>query len=103
MTSISFVKSWRCLNQLMKSCISQPNGIIGPMTQQLGNLIEPNRVFLSEVQDDNPLDCLVQKLTIARSELKNDFDATKDVIPPCKYYCDTLCLLPYSTFVKLPT
>jgi len=38
--------------------------------KQLGNLIEPKRVFFSEVQDDNPLDCLVEKLTIARLELK---------------------------------
>lgn len=30
-------------------------------------------------------------------------DAMKETIPPCDYYCDTLYLLPYSTFVKLPS
>ncbi|AET03084.2 DNA (cytosine-5)-methyltransferase CMT3 [Medicago truncatula] len=34
-----------------------------------GQLIDPKRVFYSEVQDDNPLDCLVGKLNIARLEL----------------------------------
>lgn len=32
-------------------------------------LIDPKRVFYSEVQDDNPLDCLVGKLNVARLEL----------------------------------
>ncbi|XP_004513047.1 DNA (cytosine-5)-methyltransferase CMT3 isoform X2 [Cicer arietinum] len=71
--------------------------------QNLGHLIEPKRVFFSEVQDDNPLDCLVEKLNIARLPLNVNFDAKKKVIPPCDYYCDTLYLLPYSTFVKLPS
>ena len=30
-------------------------------------------------------------------------DAKKKTIPPCDYYCDTLYLLPYSTFVNLPS
>ncbi|KAK2435599.1 DNA (cytosine-5)-methyltransferase CMT3 [Trifolium repens] len=33
--------------------------------------------------------------------LSLDFDAKKEKIPPCDYYCDTLYLLPYTTFVKL--
>ncbi|WJX30184.1 DNA (cytosine-5-)-methyltransferase [Trifolium repens] len=71
--------------------------------KDLGHLIEPKRVFFSEVQDDNPLDCLVEKLNIARLQLNVDFDAKKEKIPPCDYYCDTLYLLPYTTFVKLPS
>ncbi|XP_045822705.1 DNA (cytosine-5)-methyltransferase CMT3-like isoform X2 [Trifolium pratense] len=71
--------------------------------KDLGYLIEPKRVFFSEVQDTNPLDCLVEKLNIARLQLNVDFDAMKEVIPPCDYYCDTLYLLPYLTFVKLPS
>ncbi|RHN41251.1 putative DNA (cytosine-5-)-methyltransferase [Medicago truncatula] len=51
-----------------------------------GQLIDPKRVFYSEVQDDNPLDCLVGKLNIARLELNVDFDAKKESIPPCDYY-----------------
>ncbi|GAU22798.1 hypothetical protein TSUD_142380, partial [Trifolium subterraneum] len=70
--------------------------------KDLGHLIEPKRVFFSEVQDDNPLDCLVEKLNIARLQLTVDFDAKKEQIPPCDYYCDTLYLLPYTSFVKLP-
>ncbi|KAF7819761.1 DNA (cytosine-5)-methyltransferase CMT3 [Senna tora] len=66
-------------------------------------LIEPKRVFFSEIRDDNPLDCLVEKLNIARIPLKLDLDAKKKLIPPCDYYCDTLYLLPYSTFVNLPS
>ncbi|CAJ2676163.1 DNA (cytosine-5)-methyltransferase CMT3-like [Trifolium pratense] len=71
--------------------------------KHLGHLIEPKRVFFSEVQDDNPLDCLVEKLNIARLQLTVDCDAKKEKIPPCDYYCDTLYLLPYATFVKLPS
>ncbi|KAL1356570.1 hypothetical protein HN51_008568 [Arachis hypogaea] len=72
------------------------------VVKDLDYLIEPNRVFFSEVQDDNPLDCLVAKLNIARIPLNVDLDAKKRTIPPCDYYCDTLYLLPYSTFVNLP-
>ncbi|KAI4297431.1 hypothetical protein L6164_037323 [Bauhinia variegata] len=71
--------------------------------KHLGHLIEPKRVFFSEVRDDNPLDCLVEKLVIARIPLNVDLDAKKETIPPCNYYCDTLYLLPYSTFVNLPS
>ncbi|TKY44565.1 DNA (cytosine-5)-methyltransferase CMT3 [Spatholobus suberectus] len=71
--------------------------------KKLAYLIEPKRVFFSEVQDDNPLDCLVEKLNIARIPLNVDLDAKKETIPPCDYYCDTQYLLPYSTFVNLPS
>ncbi|KAI9119408.1 hypothetical protein K1719_010083 [Acacia pycnantha] len=71
--------------------------------KNLGYLIDPKRVFFSEIQDDNPLDCLVKKLNIARLPLNMDMDAKKKTIPPCDYYCDTLYLLPYSTFVNLPS
>ena len=33
------------------------------------HLINDKRVFFSEVRDDNPLDCLVKKLNIARIPL----------------------------------
>ncbi|KAK7314403.1 hypothetical protein VNO77_32925 [Canavalia gladiata] len=71
--------------------------------KNLAYLIEPKRVFFSEVQDDNPLDCLVEKLKISRIPLNVDLDAKKETIPPCDYYCDTQYLLPYSTFVNLPS
>ncbi|KAL9324724.1 hypothetical protein ACSQ67_009581 [Phaseolus vulgaris] len=71
--------------------------------KKLAYLIEPKRVFFSEVQDDNPLDCLVAKLNIARLPLNMDLNVKKETIPPCDYYCDTQYLLPYSTFVSLPS
>ncbi|KAL2321334.1 hypothetical protein Fmac_030303 [Flemingia macrophylla] len=70
--------------------------------KKLAYLIDSKRVFFSEIQDDNPLDCLVQKLNIARIPLNLDLEAKKETIPSCDYYCDTKYLLPYSTFVNLP-
>ena len=32
-----------------------------------------------------------------------DLNVKKETIPPCDYYCDTQYLLPYSTFVSLPS
>ncbi|TYK14253.1 DNA (cytosine-5)-methyltransferase 1 [Cucumis melo var. makuwa] len=65
------------------------------------HLINDKRVFFSEVRDDNPLDCLVKKLNIARIPLT--MDKKKKRLPSCDFYCDMLYLLPYSSFVKLPT
>ncbi|KGN66422.1 DNA (cytosine-5)-methyltransferase CMT3 [Cucumis sativus] len=65
------------------------------------HLINDKRVFFSEVRDDNPLDCLVKKLNIARIPLT--MDEKKNCLPSCDFYCDMLYLLPYSSFVKLPT
>ncbi|XP_075635133.1 DNA (cytosine-5)-methyltransferase CMT3-like [Castanea sativa] len=71
------------------------------VVQNCHNLIDNKRVFYSEIQNDNPLDCLIEKLTIARIPL--EVDPANRTIPNCDYYCDMLYLLPYSTFVKLPT
>ncbi|XP_048137358.1 DNA (cytosine-5)-methyltransferase CMT3-like isoform X2 [Rhodamnia argentea] len=70
--------------------------------KQLSNLIDEKRVFFSEIRDDNPLECLVEKLNIARVPLDINLDAKRAAIPHCDYYCDTLYLLPYSTFKHLP-
>ena len=37
--------------------------------KKLAYLVDSKRVFFSEIQDDNPLDCLVEKLKIARIPL----------------------------------
>ncbi|KAK9273625.1 hypothetical protein L1049_018435 [Liquidambar formosana] len=66
------------------------------------HLIDNKRVFFSEVKDDNPLDCLVKKLRIAKVPLDVDLDAKKASIPVCDYYYDMLYLLPYSTFTNVP-
>ncbi|KAK7834062.1 dna (cytosine-5)-methyltransferase cmt3 [Quercus suber] len=60
------------------------------------NLIKSKCVFYLEIWNDNCLDCLVGKLTIARIPLH------RELILNCDYYCGMLYLLPYSTFVKLP-
>ncbi|GKV21739.1 hypothetical protein SLEP1_g31691 [Rubroshorea leprosula] len=70
--------------------------------KDVDNLIDKKRVFFSEVKDDNPLDCLVKRLTIAKVPLNVDLKTKMEKIPACDYYCDTLYLLPYSTFVNLP-
>ncbi|XP_038878295.1 DNA (cytosine-5)-methyltransferase CMT3 [Benincasa hispida] len=66
------------------------------------HLINDKRVFFSEVRDDNPLDCLVKKLNIARIPLTMAMDKKKNRLPGCDFHCDMLYLLPYSSFVKLP-
>nr|ASL68818.1 DNA (cytosine-5)-methyltransferase chromomethylase [Litchi chinensis] len=67
--------------------------------QDLAHLINKKRVFFSKIQNDNPLECLVKKLHIARVPLKVGLEA--DEIPKCDFYCDMMYLLPYSTFTKL--
>ncbi|KAL2940700.1 hypothetical protein RDABS01_029050 [Bienertia sinuspersici] len=62
-------------------------------------LREAKRVFLSEIMDDNPLDCLLQKLNI----VKLDIESKVSAIPDCDYYYDLKYLLPYSTFIIPPT
>ncbi|XP_062171171.1 DNA (cytosine-5)-methyltransferase CMT3 [Alnus glutinosa] len=67
------------------------------------NLIDDKRVFFSKIRDDNPLDCLVKKLNIVRLPLNIDLDSKRKSIQDCDYYCDMLYLLPYSTFVSIPS
>ncbi|KAJ7973784.1 Cytosine-specific methyltransferase [Quillaja saponaria] len=66
-------------------------------------LIEAKRVFFSEVRDDNPLDCLVEKLSIARVPLNMTLDVKCKAISASDYYTDMCYLLPYSSFVRLPS
>ncbi|CAO2837185.1 unnamed protein product [Amaranthus hypochondriacus] len=60
------------------------------------------RIFLSEIMDDNPLDCLLEKLRIVKVNLNLDIDAKKSAMPECDYYYDLKYLLPYSTFIAPP-
>ncbi|KAL9679234.1 hypothetical protein QQ045_017090 [Rhodiola kirilowii] len=60
-------------------------------------LIDDQRVFISEIKDDNPLDCLLGKIIIAKGEL-----GTKRPSGTFTYFCDMKYLVPYSTFTKLP-
>ncbi|KAK9935518.1 hypothetical protein M0R45_022619 [Rubus argutus] len=64
--------------------------------------IDRRRIFFSEVKDHNPLECLLEKITIVRLALNVDPDVKSKLIPECKYYCDTKYLISHSTFVNLP-
>ncbi|CAN1851346.1 DNA (cytosine-5)-methyltransferase CMT1 [Linum perenne] len=68
-----------------------------------GHSINEKRVFFSEVKDDNPLDCLVGKINIAMLRLQVRMVREISDIPICDYYCEAMYLLPYSTFIKLPS
>ncbi|KAH8512416.1 hypothetical protein H0E87_005887 [Populus deltoides] len=64
---------------------------------------DPKCVFFSEIRNDNPLECLTWKLNIVRLALNVDPENRRARSSGCDFYCDMLYLLPYSTFVKLPT
>ncbi|KAH9611748.1 hypothetical protein KSS87_012087 [Heliosperma pusillum] len=65
-------------------------------------LREAKRIFPSDIQDDNPLDCLVEKIKIVRVKPNFDIVAKQSAIPECDYYYDMKYLVPYSTFI-IPT
>ncbi|PWA53876.1 DNA (cytosine-5)-methyltransferase 3 [Artemisia annua] len=66
------------------------------------NLIDNKRIFLSEVKDDNPLDCLIQKLKIVRVPLNAEVADKRQKLGNGDYYYDMLYLVPYSTYQSLP-
>ncbi|KAM7255527.1 hypothetical protein ACFE04_008425 [Oxalis oulophora] len=66
------------------------------------HLIGDKHVFLSEVKNVNPLDCIVKKLNIARVETETSLNVKMEIAKNCDYFYDMMYLLPYSTFVKLP-
>ncbi|XAR60439.1 DNA (cytosine-5-)-methyltransferase [Bertholletia excelsa] len=66
------------------------------------DLIDNKRVFFSEIKDDNPLNCLVERIKIVRLPLNMELSAKEAAISDSDYYCDMMYLLPYSSFVNLP-
>ncbi|KAL6519679.1 hypothetical protein OROHE_017369 [Orobanche hederae] len=70
--------------------------------KKCGYLIDKRRVFFSEIKDENPLDCLVKKLRILHLPPKAEIDVGK-LRPTCDFYFDKKYLLPYSSFVSLPS
>ncbi|KAJ6702636.1 CYTOSINE-SPECIFIC METHYLTRANSFERASE [Salix koriyanagi] len=66
-------------------------------------ITDPKCVFYSEIRNDNPLECLTRKLKIVRLALSVDSETRRAKTLNCDFYCDMLYLLPYSTFVKLPS
>ncbi|XP_044461565.1 putative DNA (cytosine-5)-methyltransferase CMT1 [Mangifera indica] len=67
------------------------------------NLVDKRRVFLSDVKDDNPLNCIVSKVNIAQVAPNVDLKAKEEKIPPCDLYCDMKYSLPYLTFSNIIT
>ncbi|KAI3499154.1 hypothetical protein L1887_34947 [Cichorium endivia] len=70
--------------------------------QACSNLIDDKRIFLSEIKDDNPLDCLLQKLKIVRVPLDADVSEKQAKLGDGDYYYDMSYLVPYSTYQNLP-
>ncbi|KAF5735727.1 Chromomethylase 1 putative isoform 3 [Tripterygium wilfordii] len=64
--------------------------------------LDKKRVFFSEIQDVNPLECLVEKIKIVRLSLNEESHIKEAAVQECNYYCNMLYLLPYSTYEKLP-
>ncbi|KAI7739921.1 hypothetical protein M8C21_029323, partial [Ambrosia artemisiifolia] len=70
--------------------------------QACSNLIDDKRIFLSEIKDDNPLDCLVEKLKIVRVPLDVDVATKRAMLSNGDYYYDMSYLVPFSTYQNLP-
>ncbi|KAK1382472.1 Chromomethylase [Heracleum sosnowskyi] len=64
------------------------------------DLIEDKRVFLSTIQDDNHLDCLIAKIKILQLPLNADIKTKSAAVTKCDYYYDMLYYVPFSTFLK---
>ncbi|XP_010533849.1 PREDICTED: putative DNA (cytosine-5)-methyltransferase CMT1 [Tarenaya hassleriana] len=60
-------------------------------------LVQEKRVFLSDVKDDNPLNCIVSKVKIVKVPPKLASE-TESVIPPCDLYYDMKYHLSHLTF-----
>ncbi|XP_037497648.1 putative DNA (cytosine-5)-methyltransferase CMT1 isoform X2 [Jatropha curcas] len=64
---------------------------------------ESRRVFLSEIKDDNPLNCIVSKIKIALVSPNMDLAAKERELPPCDLYYDMKYTLPFLTFQTVKT
>ncbi|KAM6570863.1 putative DNA (cytosine-5)-methyltransferase CMT1 [Cannabis sativa] len=64
------------------------------------HILDKRRVFMSEIKDDNPLDCIVSKVKIAKVSPNMDLVAKEKNLPPCDLYYDmkyTVANLTFST------
>ncbi|KAK9157092.1 hypothetical protein Scep_003666 [Stephania cephalantha] len=64
------------------------------------NLIDVKRVFQSDIKDDNPLECLVSKLSIVRLQ-PNIGEVEKAALPSYDFFYDMKYGVPYSTIENL--
>ncbi|KAL5854022.1 hypothetical protein ACOSQ4_003824 [Xanthoceras sorbifolium] len=65
------------------------------------DLIDKRRVFLSDIRDDNPLNCIVSKVKIAKVAANIDLETKEKKIPPCDLYYDMNYTLQYLTFTNM--
>ncbi|XP_020216503.1 putative DNA (cytosine-5)-methyltransferase CMT1 isoform X2 [Cajanus cajan] len=66
-----------------------------------GELVDKKRVFISDVKDANPLDCIVSKGKIVEVSSHVDLTGNKRKIPSCDFYCNMKYTVPYLTFSNL--
>ncbi|KAK1267037.1 DNA (cytosine-5)-methyltransferase 1 [Acorus gramineus] len=64
---------------------------------------EEKRVFISEVKDDNLLECISRKVTIIKVSPDVDLVAKSSKMPPCDLYYDMSYSPNFSTFAKIPS
>ncbi|VFQ77724.1 unnamed protein product [Cuscuta campestris] len=70
--------------------------------KSLDKFIESKRVFLSEVKDDNLIDCLVRKLNIVCFPPNENIKSIERIPLECDFYIDMMYHVPYSTFISFP-
>ncbi|XP_061346031.1 putative DNA (cytosine-5)-methyltransferase CMT1 [Gastrolobium bilobum] len=66
-----------------------------------GDLVDKKRVFLSDIKDENPLDCIVSKVKIVQVTPNVGLATKKKKIPSCDLYYDMKYTVPYLTFSNL--
>ncbi|XP_055819015.1 DNA (cytosine-5)-methyltransferase CMT3-like isoform X1 [Solanum dulcamara] len=65
--------------------------------------IDNKRVFLSEIKDDNPLDCLVKKINVVPVPSNVSLQFKESLRSKSDYYYDMKYLVPFSSFISLPS
>ncbi|VVA90960.1 unnamed protein product [Arabis nemorensis] len=66
--------------------------------QGLAHHVQSNRVFLSNVEDDNPLNCIISRVNIVKVPPKIASGTEERIIPPCDFYYDMNYELAHLTF-----
>nr|XP_043636001.1 DNA (cytosine-5)-methyltransferase 1-like [Erigeron canadensis] len=97
------VEMFEDLESAPKICIKWFYRAKDTIIGKLSDLIDDKRIFISELQDDNPLDCLIDKLKIVRVPLNTDVTMKQNLLSDGNYYYDMLYLPSYSTYQKLPS
>ncbi|TMX03560.1 hypothetical protein EJD97_015750 [Solanum chilense] len=65
--------------------------------------IDEKRVFLSDIKDHNPLDCLVKIIKIVPISSNVSLQFKESLRLECDYYYDMKYLVPFSSFISLPS